>query len=344
MNPRSLKPFSFLIFIALALSLALSQASAYDYGSNLILNPDVETGIASPDNWNTSGGSWNTTESRSPTHSLLLNPAVSDQNWRCDYYSVEPNKNYNVSAYVKGTVTSGEFFLTVRWFSNADGTGFISENNTILSTYADWTFIATALIAPSNALSSDVLFRAVAANGTLYGDDFALRERMTGFASTPITSIHPLETYNYTVVAYASWGNLSMTTTADWLVIDDLTSIVGIPTADDIGSYRVNLTLTNDTQTQYQNYTILVLPSTGNVTTWALVTVAISFVFGFGFLAFGIVARDFFLKFVSGIVWVFSGVFIYGDFSVGWLAISICVGLYIMLLAGFDYQKGRGGI
>lgn len=84
--------------------------------------------------------------------------------------------------------------------------------------------------------------------------------------------------------------------------------------------------------------------TTGNVTTWSIMTVTIALVFSFGLLAIGIATRDFFLKFISGIVWVFSGVFIYVGYSVGWLVISVCVGLYFMLVAGFDYQKERGGI
>lgn len=84
--------------------------------------------------------------------------------------------------------------------------------------------------------------------------------------------------------------------------------------------------------------------TTGNVTTWSIVTVSMSLVFSFGLLVVAIYANnDFFLKFTAGVVWVFAGIFIYIDYSLGWMAISICVGLYIMVVSAVDFDKKRKG-
>jgi hypothetical protein len=152
---------------------------AYRYGSNLVSNPDVESGVGSPDDWYTGGGTWSEVESHSPTHSLLLNPNNESQEWRSLHFPVIGNKDYRVQAFYKGTLTSGEFYLTIRWFSNPDGTGFISEENAALASQADWALESNVYTSPANAQSADILFRAITATGTLYGDDFAVQGKST---------------------------------------------------------------------------------------------------------------------------------------------------------------------
>lgn len=83
--------------------------------------------------------------------------------------------------------------------------------------------------------------------------------------------------------------------------------------------------------------------TTGNVTMYSILTVVISLSFTFGLFIIGIVAKDFFLKFVSGVVWIFAGLYVYLDYNVGWFAISICVGLYLMIVSAFAYEANRKG-
>ncbi len=151
------------------------NTGGYRYGPELVSNPDVET--PAPYNWYTGGGAWSTAESRSPSHSLLLNLSAASGDWRSHHFPVAGGGEYRVEGWFKGAVTGGEWFLTIRWFSGGDGTGFISEENIPLTGYSDWTLVSSVFTAPSNALSADLLFRAINGSGELYGDDFSVRRR-----------------------------------------------------------------------------------------------------------------------------------------------------------------------
>jgi len=147
-------------------------------GAGLLLNPDVEEGVTLPDFWFQGANAyWSTVEYRSPTHSLQINVSAATGDWRSRVFLVAPNTLYRLHGYFKGT-GAANMYLTIRWFSDKEGTTFISENNIALDvTYPDWTLKESDFTSPSNALSADVMFRAAAATtANLYGDDFSVKE------------------------------------------------------------------------------------------------------------------------------------------------------------------------
>lgn len=151
-----------------------------------------------------------------------------------------------------------------------------------------------------------------------------------GYASAPVYSLHPLETYNYTVVPEAHWGNLTMTSTADWLVLNNGTQVTGIPLSDDVGSYRVNLTLTNDTQVAYQNYTLTVLPSQRASGDYLV----IAFIIGFAFVGVGFVNHRIWI--LTGVIWVYISLAVLYFYGVPWMVMGIGFALLLIIEGAFD--------
>lgn len=147
-------------------------------GAEKVLNGDVETGVASPDDWYPSGANafWSTVEYKSGAHSLEIDVTVAIGDWRAEYFAAAAGQTMRVRGFFKGT-GSAQMFLTIRWFSNADGTGFINEDNIPLdAVYADWTLKDADFLAPALTLSADLAFRAGGATTAhLYGDDFSVR-------------------------------------------------------------------------------------------------------------------------------------------------------------------------
>lgn len=143
-----------------------------------VLNGDVEAGTDSPDHWYASAENayWSTAEKKSGEHSLEIDVAETTGNWRAEHFAVTVGKTYRVHGFFKG-IGSSQTFLTIRWFSNPDGTGFISENNIALDeTYADWTLKEAGFQAPATAQSADIVFRAASTTTAhLYGDDFSVK-------------------------------------------------------------------------------------------------------------------------------------------------------------------------
>ncbi|MEO0228250.1 MAG: hypothetical protein ABIL70_09410, partial [candidate division WOR-3 bacterium] len=164
-------------------------------GPNILPNSNVETGSSSPTGWNSSGGSatWSTTYSRSPTHSLRLNVSNASADWRANgFTNVAAGNYYQIGGYVRGTATSGEFFLTIRWFSDSSCSTFISESNAAISTgtYGSWTLVKGGGKAPNNTQCADFLFRAINATGDLYADDFYVKEAPWDNVETIAPSIY----------------------------------------------------------------------------------------------------------------------------------------------------------
>lgn len=186
-----------------------------------IYNGDVEEGDVYPFRWFFGGSAfWSEVESRSPTHSLLIDVVNDVGEWRSDHFDVIGGAEYVLGAWFKGVVQSGEFFLTVRWFRDVDATSFISEDNIPIpiGTYPDWTWFEQAFFAPAEALSADVLFRApTPSTGTLYGDDLYLlskvwtewRYALEALSSPIKIGLNPVEiyasalTYIYRIVQFA---------------------------------------------------------------------------------------------------------------------------------------------
>jgi len=156
-------------------------------GENLVMNSGVENGSVYPDYWYFSDPSrnrtqWSTEQSRNGSHSLKLvgNFSKDFWHWRSHVFPVSPSKNYLFRCYVNGTVQSGEWYLTIRWFNASDPIheNFIFENNTQIGIgdYMNWTqIIGFNFTSPSKASFADILFRCNG-TGTLYADDFEVRE------------------------------------------------------------------------------------------------------------------------------------------------------------------------
>ena len=159
-------------------NIIVAEGKACLTNPNLVSNPNVESGSGSPDDWYAGANTeWSTAEARTGTHSLKICVNGQSGDWRSKYYLVNANVNYHVEAYVKGNVISDEFYFTARWFSNNDGSGFISESNIAIAigTYDAWTLKQNNFTSPSNAESSDLLFRTINGNGTVYMDDFVFK-------------------------------------------------------------------------------------------------------------------------------------------------------------------------
>lgn len=156
-------------------------------GPNLIKNPSVERGDPYLDYWYHSSWCnrtcWSDEQARTGSKSLKLVGSgfrLRDE-WRSEIFNVTPFKSYVFRFYIKGTVTGGEWYLTIRWFNMSQPLHeyFIFENNTTIGVgeYSDWTqIIGFNFTAPPNAVAADMLFRAINATGTLYADDFEAAE------------------------------------------------------------------------------------------------------------------------------------------------------------------------
>jgi predicted GH43/DUF377 family glycosyl hydrolase len=147
-------------------------------GSDLVSNPGAENGSASPDDWNRSPDTvWSAARAHTGSHSLEINVANSSADWRADHFSVSASQAYYLSGWIYGTATANEWFLTVRWFSDSDGTQFAQEDNIAIPTgsYDSWTQISDYLTSPSNAAAADMVFRSIDGSGDLFVDDVDLQ-------------------------------------------------------------------------------------------------------------------------------------------------------------------------
>lgn len=155
-------------------------------GANLLANADVDTGYDSPDNWSASvAGAATSTTARSGSRSLRLNVAQATADWRSDPVAVEAGEVYLFGGYIKGMATGEQFFITIRFFDNADM--FISEVNVAAGgTYAVWTEKGAQATAPVGAVTADLLFRVAEDDtGDMLGDDFFVKKgRIWNLADT----------------------------------------------------------------------------------------------------------------------------------------------------------------
>lgn len=144
----------------------------------LVFNASAETGDAEPDNWfhSENGTEW-ANQGYTGNRSLRINVASATADWRSSLYLVTGGKAYRVGVWLKGAA-AGECFLTVRWFANQDGSGFISENNILLNgIYVTWQRVLATLLSPVNAHSGDVVWRCPSpSTADIYGDDFLVRQ------------------------------------------------------------------------------------------------------------------------------------------------------------------------
>jgi len=145
----------------------------------LLANPSVEQEGSPgwPAEWfhSATNTDWANTARRGG-HSLHIQVVGQTADWRSKHFMVKAGKIYRLMGYFRGT-GSTQTFLTIRWFSNSDGTGFISEDNiTLDNIYLDWTQSAQNFTAPPGAQSADIMFRCPTATvADIYGDDFSVR-------------------------------------------------------------------------------------------------------------------------------------------------------------------------
>ena len=150
--------------------------------ANVIPNPSLEAvnEAASPAPWSRSQNNteWSTSYVRTGARSARIAVAGADGEWRSGVNTVQGGSAYLVYGFFGGTVRSGKFFLTVKWFSDAEGLTQLSERNISITAgnYSQWTQIGELATAPSEARSCRVVFRAVNGTGDIHGDDFTVRE------------------------------------------------------------------------------------------------------------------------------------------------------------------------
>jgi hypothetical protein len=152
--------------------------SGRQMGTELVSNQDVEVGSVDPDSWfkSVQGASWVASEFRSGAKSLHLSVSGSSADWRANHFSVNGLREYKVRTFVKGSGDANTF-LTIRWFSDAAGNNFISENNIVLNnSYSTWTEAVNDFVSPATAQSADIMFRVTgSAVADLYADEFSVR-------------------------------------------------------------------------------------------------------------------------------------------------------------------------
>ena len=167
------------LHLALLILLGLSLISGSVKGTdiiNLVLNPGAELGYDIPMNWVSTGSALWTTGGHSGLHCFGLEDSGS---WTSDPIIIDPERFYNFSFWVKGTWTSGNIFVHLRQWSEANGTGWIDQWNFLLnSDFADWTFVKEDNIQfASNAQSITVCFcNDDVSIGHFYVDDLHLSD------------------------------------------------------------------------------------------------------------------------------------------------------------------------
>ena len=150
--------------------------------TNLVLNPSVETGetgAATPHEWFSSqtGTEWNISYARTGSRSIRINIVNATAEWRSRIRLVGEGSTYQVHGFFRGEVTTGPFFLTVRWFSDSEGLSLIAESDVSIpvGSYPEWSRLGDDFAAPEEAKTCEVAFRAVNGSGDIYGDDFEIR-------------------------------------------------------------------------------------------------------------------------------------------------------------------------
>ena len=148
--------------------------------TNLVLNPSVEVtnaGATAPQNWSSSGNvtEWSVTYARTGSRSLRIDVSNASAEWRGEVGQVYGGNTYHISGFFFGQVASGQFLLTIRWFSDS---GPLGESNVTLpvASYTQWLQGGDAFTAPSGTTRCEIVFRAVGGSGNLYGDDFEVRQ------------------------------------------------------------------------------------------------------------------------------------------------------------------------
>jgi len=156
--------------------------SAIFHAGELLKNPTVESGATLPDYWGvwppgSPSAYWTAEESHSPNRSLKINcTSPSSLSWYSAVFAVNEGRTYTFKGYFKGNITSGGWILSILWYRNADKTGYLGYTPIYLTGYHAWNLVSEVAAAPSGAKYADLEFWTSDGVGTLYGDDFSVRE------------------------------------------------------------------------------------------------------------------------------------------------------------------------
>jgi len=154
--------------------LSRSKAPGYTYGSELVVNGNVETG--SPANWTASGAgaTWSTAQALSATHSLKINAASCS--WTSDFITVSSSTNYLVQAGFLKNPAAGYTKFRVDWYTSASAL-ISSETRQLVVVMPSWTRHQLFITSPATAAKAKLVFIADAGAPTfeLYADDFSMR-------------------------------------------------------------------------------------------------------------------------------------------------------------------------
>ena len=151
--------------------------------TNVVPNPSLETtgnDAASPTPWSRSQNNteWSTSYARTGARSARITVVEADADWGSGASAIQGGSAYEIHGFFLGTVRSGRFLLTIKWFSDSEGLTPVSERNISIAVgnYSQWMQVGEVATAPNAARSSRIVFRAVNGTGDLYGDDFGVRQ------------------------------------------------------------------------------------------------------------------------------------------------------------------------
>jgi hypothetical protein len=164
------------------------------------------------------------------------------------------------------------------------------------------------------------------------------------FSSHPATGMFEREDYEYLPNAsdpegYGLVYNLS--TNAPWLILNETGWVVGTPLMGDAGYYYVRISAFDGYSVGWQNFTVHV--ESLSMPTYQLIwmEIVISMALGFGLLAFAYMRKDSRLLLYSGLCWVFAGVGIYADISIGWSILVLGLGVMLLMEGGLSIAQQK---
>jgi hypothetical protein len=148
--------------------------------TNVIANPSLESGSATPSYWFSSGNGseWSNAYARTGFKSIRISVVNASTEWKSAAAGIAGGSTYQILGFFGGEVKAGQFFLTIRWFSDLEGHDLAAENDIPIpvGNYSRWSGLGTTFAAPNGANSCEISFRAVNGTGDLYGDDFEVRQ------------------------------------------------------------------------------------------------------------------------------------------------------------------------
>ena len=168
------------------------------------------------------------------------------------------------------------------------------------------------------------------------------------FTSNPTLFAYANYTYSHIVTWNETVSIHTVTTNATWLnwfVI--LHTLSGNTPAN--GSYWVNITVTsaNGYLTSYQNWTIVILNVAPPVSGFSfdLESTTLAFIIGFGMVGVAFCydprKRGLFI-FFAGIIWLFASVSVFPDYGIGYIILSVALGITLLLEGATMIHTERG--